>query len=115
MPRTPWFIDVSDPDASSFLESIDRDTRVADIRFPRGAHLPLTVYLVEKLHPAQNGRLYKEVDLATWDTLRIGVGLIDQAPTGGTWSLSVNGTTTGMTALDYNVSASSLQTLISAV
>lgn len=48
------------------------------------------------------------------DTYEVGIGVADQPPTSGTFELTVAGSTTGMTALPFDVNAASLQTVISA-
>lgn len=58
-------------------------------------------------------RQWDEVSTAS-ATIEIGVGQPDQPPTAGTFALSYNGDTTGLTALSYNITASALQTAINA-
>jgi len=53
-------------------------------------------------------------DYESTDTFRIGVGPVDTQPTSGTFRLIVNGTDTGLTQLDYNITAANLQTALSA-
>lgn len=48
------------------------------------------------------------------DSYQLGIGLASQTATGGTFKLTVNGSSTGLTALAYNISAASLQTPLSA-
>lgn len=48
------------------------------------------------------------------DTYEVGIGIADQPATSGTFALTVAGSTTGMTALAFDVNAASLQTVISA-
>ncbi len=48
------------------------------------------------------------------DTYVLGVGIADATPTSGTFQLAVNGSTTGMTALAYDIDAATLQTPLSA-
>lgn len=48
------------------------------------------------------------------DVYEVGIGIADEPATSGTFQLTVRGSTTGMTALAFDVSAASLQTVISA-
>lgn len=48
------------------------------------------------------------------DTFEVAVGNADTAPESGTYKLTVGVTTTGLTALPYNISAAALQTPLSA-
>lgn len=63
---------------------------------------------------ASNGRTPWLPDWVNTDTFQLAIGLADQTPTSGTFKLTVNVTTTGLTALAYNVSAAALQTPLSA-
>lgn len=47
-------------------------------------------------------------------TIEVGIGFPDQGPTSGTWGLSYNGDSTGLTSLAWNITASALQTAINA-
>lgn len=53
-------------------------------------------------------------DFQITDTLRLALGLPDQPAAGGTFGLDLDGHTTGMTALAYNIADSSLETVLSA-
>lgn len=113
MPRTPWIIDISDPNASTLLRGLSDTFTVVDPRFPRNAHVPFVI------HPVTRGgdgeRLFSEVDLSEFVSGQVGVGVVDEAPTGGTFALSVNGNSTGLTALAYDVSAATLEAAIDAI
>lgn len=54
---------------------------------------------------------FREIDL-TGAVVEFALGAVDQSPTGGTFSGSSNGVTTGLTSLAYNVSAATLQTAL---
>ena len=54
-------------------------------------------------------------DAAGIDGVRIGIGSPDIAPTGGTFGLTYNGSSTGLTGIAYTVSAATLQTTLNAV
>ncbi len=58
-------------------------------------------------------RPWDEIDMSTIG-LEVGISNADLAPTAGTWSLSFNGDSTGLTALAYNITASALQTALNA-
>lgn len=47
-------------------------------------------------------------------TIEAAIGNADQSPTGGTWGLSYNGSSTGLTNLAFNIAAVDLQTAINA-
>lgn len=49
-------------------------------------------------------------DFDPTDTFQVGIGIPDQIPTGGTFKLTVAGSTTNLTALAFDISAASLQT-----
>lgn len=53
------------------------------------------------------------VDL-TGATLKVGVGPLDVAPSGGTFGLSFLGSSTGLTGLTYNITATALNTALNA-
>lgn len=65
--------------------------------------------------PGEGDALWQEIDTTTVESMRVGVGVKDAAPTGGTWQLSANGSTSGMTALSYAITAAALQTALNAV
>lgn len=52
-------------------------------------------------------------DFENTDTFQVAVGLPDQAPTAGTFKLTVATSTTGLTALAFDITAANLQTPIS--
>jgi len=59
-------------------------------------------------------RAYYSPDSEPTDTYQLGIGLAGQTATGGTFKLTVNVTTTGLTTLAYNITAAALQTPLSA-
>ena len=94
------------------LASRDSANALGPLRSTRNATERYRVFLLEET--GQTSPLYQDVDLTALDTFRMAVGLKDQAPTGGTFKLTVGGNSTGLTALDYNISASALQTALNA-
>ena len=69
---------------------------------------------VQPVVPNPNGDTLFVADHLASDTYQVAIGLADQAPTSGTFKLTVGATTTNLTALAYNISAASLQTPLSA-
>lgn len=114
MARKPWFILTSDPAAASLLRGVSSGQPADEPRFMRNAHEALRIHLLEELEGTP-GKLFNEIDPSTVDTLQVGVGLVDTAPTGGTFALSVNGDSTGLTALSYAITAAALEAIIDAI
>jgi len=54
-----------------------------------------------------------DVDYTAGDTYQVSIGSADEAPTAGTFALEIDGVTTDLTALDFDVSAADLQTPLS--
>lgn len=108
-----WFIDISNEESRGFLRDFSSTVLQPRPRFTRNETRRRSLYF---LTPANvDGRLWTEIDPANVETVRIGVGPVDNAPTGGTFALSANGTSTNLTALAYNVSAATLETALDAI
>jgi len=102
---------VEDPLQQGLLDTFLGTVQAVTPEFVRGDRtLAVTIRPVV---PSLTPRPWDD-DFATGDTFRFAIGNADQPPTGGTFSLNVNGTTTGLTALAYNISAATLQTALSA-
>ena len=55
-----------------------------------------------------------DVDYTAGDTYQVSIGSADEAPTAGTFALEIDGVTTDLTALDFDVSAEDLEDPLSA-
>ena len=55
-----------------------------------------------------------DVDYTSGDTYQVSIGSADEAPTAGTFALEIDGVTTDLTALDFDVSAEDLEGALSA-
>jgi len=55
-----------------------------------------------------------DVDYTSGDTYQVSIGSADEAPTAGTFALSISAVTTNLTALSYAITAADLQTPLSA-
>lgn len=71
-------------------------------------NLAFTLEPVTKNLPGASPVLLPDFDIT--DTFQVGIGIPDQIPTGGTFKLTVAGSTTNLTALAFDISAASLQT-----
>lgn len=80
-------------------------------RFTVGDQVPVEVYLTKPV--AGSGQVLQEVPFPAGAVLRVAVGLVNQSPTAGTWSLSYDGDTTS--DLAYDASASAVQTALNAL
>ena len=108
-----WFIDISNEESRGFVRDFFSTTLQPRPRFTRNETRRRNLYFVT---PANvEGKVWTEIDPADVETVRVGVGPVDDAPTGGTWALSANGTSTGLTALAYNVSAATLEAALDAI
>ena len=55
-----------------------------------------------------------DVDYTAGDTYQVSIGSADEAPTAGTFALEIDGVTTDLTSLDFDVSAEDLEDALSA-
>lgn len=55
-----------------------------------------------------------DVDYTSGDTYQVSIGSADEAPTAGTFALEIDGVTTDLTSLDFDVSAEDLEDALSA-
>lgn len=104
--------DVNSPTQSGLLDSFLSTIPAILPEFVRGDKtLSITV---RPVRASGNDALPWTDDHLTGDTYRVGIGLPDVPATGGTFSLEIDGVSTGMSALAYDVSASALQSVLSA-
>jgi hypothetical protein len=98
LPR--WIINADPQDRSGLVQEADGTAFAGTPTFLRDE------VLQRQIEPLINGQ---PVDI-TGATLKVAVGKLDLAPTGGTFGLSYAASTTGMTALAYNITPAALQT-----
>lgn len=109
----PWPLDTSHPEKRGLLASVDAKTLAPAPIFPRDGTERRTLYFLTP--SARPNRQFDEILPSGISGVRVAFGLVDQDPTGGTFALSVNATTTGLTALAYDVSAATLEAAIDAI
>jgi hypothetical protein len=112
MADRPLLLNIDHPTKNGLLEGRSSRSPLEKQVVFRNSTENLQIFPVRSTN---GGPPYKQVDLATLTGFRVGVGLTDEEPEAGTWPLSVNGTTTGMLALAFDVSAAALEALIDAV
>jgi hypothetical protein len=107
-----WNIDISDEQLAGLYSFADSRTPAPAPRFLREQTLKRRIRL---LSAARQGLLqtFEQVDL-TGSDFEVGIGPIDVAPTGGTFGLSYNGNSTGLTALAYNITDTALAAALNA-
>ena len=112
MSQQSWLLNISDPTASGFPATRTALDPADNPVFIRNSYDQLAIYPLEYI--GLGGQLFKDVDLTDLTEMQVAVGKADQAPTGGTFKLSVFGNSTGLTALAYNISESALETALNA-
>lgn len=111
MPTARWLINAADPERLGLLQALDADVTFAPPSLVRNDTFPAEIRLL--IPGRDEGVIWKDL-AAAGGTLAVGIGESDTYPTGGTFQLDYNGSTTGLTALAYNISASSLSTALNA-
>ena len=102
-----WIFNISDPTRGGRLESFTSQQSAADEIFIRNDGNYKRFRLVQ---PSSDDPLLPWADVdTTGAVVEFAIGAVDLAPTGGTFSGSSNGDTTGLTSFPYNVSAATLQ------
>jgi hypothetical protein len=100
LPR--WIINADPQDRSGLVQEAAGTSFAGSPRFIRDE------VLQRQIEPLINGA---SVDI-TGATLKVGVGKLDLAPTGGTFDLAYLGLSTGLTGLSYAITAAALQTAL---
>jgi hypothetical protein len=113
MDPTLWIVDVGDPASRGLLSSvlsetsqlqpdlIRRDGRLRGLRFV-------------KRNESNAGSLFNDVSFDAASVIEFAIGTPDAPPTSGTFSLSYNGDSTGLTGLLFSITATDLATALNA-
>jgi hypothetical protein len=105
-----WYIDHSDESKTGLYKGRDSRDPAPKPRFFRDSDLRRRIMLMQPARPGIGG-VWEPQDILD-STFRVGVGLIDTAPTGGTFFLKYDGSFTGLSALAYNITEGALQTAL---
>jgi hypothetical protein len=104
-------INTSDPQQRGLIASI-LDGGIAP--FPNFTRNDASVAItLQPVVPSATDTRSFDVDYTAGDTYQVSIGSADEAPTAGTFALEIDGVTTDLTALDFDVSAADLQTPLS--
>lgn len=109
----PWIINAGDPTGRGLLESVQSETLAQSPEFIRRDGRLRGLRFVER-NKNSAGVLFDDVGFDGASAIEVAIGTPDAAPTSGTFSLSYNGDSTGLTGLAYNITASALQTELNA-
>lgn len=108
-----FLFDVNNPSRSSLITSpLETSTYSVLNQVRDDRSLAVTITPVTS-NPPGSRSLYSP-DWVNTDTFQLAIGLADGTASGGTFGLSVNGVTTALTALSYNIPSATLQTPLSA-
>lgn len=113
MRPTPFIIDVSNPEARGLLASTGSEQLQTNLSFVRRDGRARQVRFVER-NTNEEGQLFDDVSFGASAVVEVAIGDADAAPTSGTWGLSFNGSSTGLTALAHNITAAALETVLNA-
>jgi len=102
----------ADDDAQIFVAYTEATTRSPRDFIRNDRVMAFTVEPVTVSPPGESTLFLSDYEAT--DTFELTVGPIDEPATGGTFSLDVGGTSTNLTALDYDITAAALQTPLSA-
>lgn len=104
-------INTADPQQRGLIASI-LDGGIAP--FPNFTRNDASVAItLQPVRPSATDTRSFDVDYTAGDTYQVSIGSADEAPTAGTFALEIDGVTTDLTALDFDVSAADLQTPLS--
>lgn len=113
MPSRSLLLNLSDPSRGTLLASRSELTGAQALRFFRSGDESFEAFPLDETGRSI-GELFRPRDLSKLATLRASVGLKDELPTAGTWSLTVNTTTDDLTALEYDIAEAAMQTALNA-
>jgi hypothetical protein len=105
-------INTADPQQSGLVASILEGGIAPYPNFTRNDQS--VAITIQPVVPSTGDTRSFDVDYTTGDTYQVSIGSADEAPTAGTFALSISAVTTNLTALAYNVTAAALQTPLSA-
>ena len=105
-------INTSDPQQRGLINSI-LDGGIAP--FPNFTRNDQSVAIaIQPVVPSATDTRSFDVDYTAGDTYQVSIGSTDEAPTAGTFALEIDGVTTDLTSLDFDVSAQDLEDPLSA-
>ena len=105
-------INTSDPQQRGLIASILEGGIAPFPNFTRNdASVAITLQPVK---PSTTDTRSFDVDYTAGDTYQVSIGSADEAPTAGTFALEIDGVTTDLTSLDFDVSAEDLEDPLSA-
>ena len=105
-------INTSDPQQRGLIASILEGGIAPFPNFTRNdASVAITLQPVK---PSTTDTRSFDVDYTSGDTYQVSIGSADEAPTAGTFALEIDGVTTDLTSLDFDVSAEDLEDALSA-
>jgi hypothetical protein len=102
-------IDIGDPERDGVYQNFDTQTKGKFGIDARSYTHPCKFRLVRQSKTTD--RPWDDVNVSG-ALIEFGAGLADRPPTAGTFGLSYNGSSTGLTALAYNITAAALQTAL---
>lgn len=111
--QTPWLIATDDPAGRTLLLSLTSEAVAADPEFIKRDGRGRYIQFVER-DPSADGVLWKDANIDAASVVEVAIGDSNTPPTSGTFALSFDGNSTGLTALAYNISAANLQTALNA-
>lgn len=105
-------INTADPQQRGLITSIAGGGIAPFPNFTRNdASVAITIQPVK---PSTTDTRSFDVDYTTGDTYQVSIGSADEAPTAGTFALEIDGVTTDLTSLDFDISAEDLEDVLSA-
>lgn len=105
-------INTADPQQRGLITSIAGGGIAPFPNFTRNdASVAITVQPVK---PSTTDSRSFDVDYTAGDTYQVSIGSADEAPTAGTFALEIDGVTTDLTSLDFDISAEDLEDVLSA-
>lgn len=107
----PWIINCGDPTGKGLLESVSAETLAQSPEFIRRDGRLIGLRFVTR-NGSPSGILFNDVSFDAASDIEVAIGTPDAAPTSGTFSLSYNGDSTGLTGLAWNIAASALAALM---
>jgi len=107
-----FLINTADPQQRGLINSI-LDGGIAP--FPNFTRNDQSVAIaIQPVVPSATDTRSFDVDYTSGDTYQVSIGSADEAPTAGTFALEIDGVTTDLTSLDFDVSAEDLEDPLSA-
>jgi hypothetical protein len=108
-------VDVSAPDRQGLLSLFSSSGRGSISTLIRNDGMPVTLRCVQP--NASGARLWDDIDLEDARAaggIRLAIGQADLAPVAGTFGIAYDGSSTGLAALDWDITADELKTALNA-